>query len=372
MKSTRQKMFAGYADWVIGQGGNPSHMAKRLIYVRYFLNNARSVTQKGLSDLLKMDAAGLCGNGKGESGIHAVKDFLRFMNRGMPEASMDDPQPLKRLDDIAAENRASVNSFVEWMDTELDLSASTVNAYSTGLIQFFRYSNEFSLDSAKRFVATLEEKGFKPQTVSNRMSALEKYGEYIGKPIRMRRPKIRKTLNVENVPTEREYRKLCDWLKEKQPLHYLWVRLLATTGARVSEFVQFRWADVLSGEVTLRGKGNKYRRFFFQKEVIDECRAWLGDRDADGPVAVNRYGDLISTRGIAELMRGWAVRCGIEKSKIHPHAFRHFFAKMYLKRTNDIVKLADIMGHGSIETTRIYLQRSYDEQKRDFNRAVTW
>ena len=340
--------------------------------MRYFLNNARSVTQKGLSDLLKMDAAWLCGEGRGESGIHAVKDFLRFMKRGMPEASVETPQPLKRLDDIAAENRASVNAFVEWMDTELDLSVSTVRAYSTGLIQFFRYSNEFSLDSAKKFVATLEEKGFSPKTVSNRMSALEKFGEYIGKPMKMRRPKIKRTLNVENVPTEREYRKLCDYLKEKEPLHYLWVRLLATTGARVSEFVQFRWSDVLSGEVTLRGKGNKYRRFFFQKGVIDECRVWLGDRDIGGPVAVNRFGEQISTRGIASLMRGWAARCGIESRKIHPHAFRHFFAKMYLSRTNDIVKLADIMGHGSIETTRIYLQRSYDEQKRDFNRAVTW
>lgn len=73
--------------------------------MRYFLNNARSVTQKGLSDLLKMDAAWLCGEGRGESGIHAVKDFLRFMKRGMPEASVETPQPLKRLDDIAAENR---------------------------------------------------------------------------------------------------------------------------------------------------------------------------------------------------------------------------------------------------------------------------
>lgn len=365
-------MFAGYADWLIGQGGNPSRMARRLMSVRWFLNNARSVTWKGLSALLQEDAAGLLGDGDRESGIRAIKDFLRFMQCGMPEAGEESPKPLRRLDDIAAENRASVNSFVEWMDAELDLSESTVRGYSDGLIQFFRYSNEFSLDSAKRFVATLEEKGFSPKTVSCRMSALEKYGKYVGKPIRMRRPKIRRTLNVENVPTEMEYRRLCGYLKEHDTQHYLWVRILATTGARVSEFIQFRWTDVLAGEVTLRGKGNKYRRFFFKKEVIEESREYLEGKPVDGAVAVNRLGDIISRRGIASLMSSWADKCGIDRRKMHPHAFRHFFAKMYLNKTNDIVKLADIMGHGSIETTRIYLQRSHDEQKRDYNRAVTW
>jgi site-specific recombinase XerD len=57
---------------------------------------------------------------------------------------------------------------------------------------------------------------------------------------------------------------------------------------------------------------------------------------------------------------------------MHAHAFRHFFAKMFLKKTKDIIQLADLLGHGSVDTTRIYLQKSYDEQQRDFNKNVTW
>ena len=48
---------------------------------------------------------------------------------------------------------------------------------------------------------------------------------------------------------------------------------------------------------------------------------------------------------------------------MHAHAFRHFFAKMFLKKNKDVIQLADLLGHGSVDTTRIYLQKSYDEQK---------
>ena len=64
--------------------------------------------------------------------------------------------------------------------------------------------------------------------------------------------------------------------------------------------------------------------------------------------------------------------CGIDSKKMHAHAFRHFFAKMFLKKTKDVIQLADLLGHGSVDTTRIYLQKSYDEQQREFNKNVTW
>ena len=71
-------------------------------------------------------------------------------------------------------------------------------------------------------------------------------------------------------------------------------------------------------------------------------------------------------------MKNWGKACGIDPKKMHPHAFRHFFAKMFLKKNKDVIQLADLLGHGSVDITRIYLQKSYDEQKREFNRSVTW
>ena len=80
----------------------------------------------------------------------------------------------------------------------------------------------------------------------------------------------------------------------------------------------------------------------------------------------------VSDRGLNERLKRIGDKLGIAKEKMHPHAFRHFFAKMYLKKTKDVVGLAELLGHGSVDTTRIYLQKSYDEQKREIDRAVTW
>ena len=158
---------------------------------------------------------------------------------------------------------------------------------------------------------------------------------------------------------------------KKNKDYYFFVKILATTGARVSEFLQFRWEDITNGEVTLKGKGNKYRRFFFQKSLQKEVLQYIGEAGKTGYVATGRFG-LLSDRGLNQIMKEWGDMCGIERKKMHPHAFRHFFAKMFLKKNKDVIQLADLLGHGSVDTTRIYLQKSYDEQKKEFNRSVTW
>ena len=81
---------------------------------------------------------------------------------------------------------------------------------------------------------------------------------------------------------------------------------------------------------------------------------------------------IIAYKGFDENLKNWGAKVGIHKSKMHAHAFRHFFAKMYLRKTKDVIQLAEILGHGSINTTRIYLQKSNEEQKRDFNKNVNW
>lgn len=90
-----------------------------------------------------------------------------------------------------------------------------------------------------------------------------------------------------------------------------------------------------------------------------------------GILAIGKYGK-ISSRGLSSDMKAWGKSCGIPSEKMHPHAFRHFFAKMFLKKSRDIVLLADLLGHANMDTTRIYLQKSYEEQKASFTRSVSW
>ena len=93
-----------------------------------------------------------------------------------------------------------------------------------------------------------------------------------------------------------------------------------------------------------------------------------------GVIAVNRAGGVCSTRGVAQLLHAMAERAGVDAKKCHPHAFRHFFAKMYLKRskTKDVTELADLLGHSGLDTTMVYIKRSQEEQKRMFNKNVDW
>lgn len=253
-----------------------------------------------------------------------------------------------------------------------DYSPHTVDIYHTSLKQYFEYANLINMENCKRFIRTLEEKSLSPQTIRLRITALEKFSKWLKKPIELKRPKMKRKLDVNNVPTEEEYNRLLDFLKTKSNKdYYFFIKVLGTTGARLSEFQQFTWEDIAIGEVVLKGKGNKYRRFFFQKQLQQEVKDYIKETGKSGTLAVGRYGPL-TQRGFSQHLKAWGKHCGIDSRKMHAHAFRHFFAKMFLKKNKDVIQLADLLGHGSVDTTRIYLQKSYDEQKKDFNRNVTW
>ena len=68
----------------------------------------------------------------------------------------------------------------------------------------------------------------------------------------------------------------------------------------------------------------------------------------------------------------FAEKYGMNKEVVYPHSFRHRFAKNFLDRFNDLALLADLMGHESIETTRIYLRRTASEQQRIVDKVVNW
>ncbi len=67
-----------------------------------------------------------------------------------------------------------------------------------------------------------------------------------------------------------------------------------------------------------------------------------------------------------------ALRYGVDQDVVYPHSFRHLFAKNFIERNPDISLLADLMGHESIETTRIYLRRTANEQRAAVNKAINW
>ena len=179
---------------------------------------------------------------------------------------------------------------------------------------------------------------------------------------------------LDNVISQTDYERLKKGLKQDHNMFwYFVVRFLCSSGARISELLQIKVEHVRMGYMDLCSKGGKIRRIYFPESLCTEGLQWLESNGvSSGFLFTNRSGQPISPRGISLQLKALARRYGVPENTVYPHSFRHRFAKNFLNRFNDIALLADLMGHESIETTRIYLKRSSDEQRLLIDRVVTW
>ena len=208
-----------------------------------------------------------------------------------------------------------------------------------------------------------------------RIQAINKYLCFLDKKnLLLKAVKIQQKTYLENVISNADYNFLKDSLKKDKDYDcYFLVRFLASTGARVSEVIQFKVEHVNCGYFDLYSKGGKIRRIYIPKKLVNEAKKWLKEIDKDsGYLFVNKKGNRITTRGIALKLKSCAKKYGIDINVVYPHSFRHRFAKNFLEKFNDISLLADLMGHDSIETTRIYLRRTTTEQKDIVDKIVIW
>ena len=179
---------------------------------------------------------------------------------------------------------------------------------------------------------------------------------------------------LENVISNADYIYLKEQLKKDNYMEwYFIVWYMTATGARVSELVQFKVEHIMLGYIDLTSKGGKLRRLYIPRTLQNETLIWLNQQNrTSGYIFLNRYGVRITTRGIHQQLKIYAEKYGIDKKVVYPHSFRHRFAKNFLEKCSDIAFLADIMGHESIETTRIYLRKTSTEQQELLNKIVTW
>lgn len=216
---------------------------------------------------------------------------------------------------------------------------------------------------------------FKPKTVNLRLQGLNNYLEFIGEEkSALKFVKVQQKNFLENVISNADYTFLKNSLKKDGNTEwYFVVWYLAATGARVSELVQIKVEHVQTGHIDLYSKGGKLRRLYIPKRLKEETLAWLVEMNrASGYLFLNRFGERISTRGVAGQLKTYAEKYGLDTKVVYPHSFRHRFAKNFLDKFNDIALLADLMGHESIETTRIYLRRTASEQQAIVDKIVTW
>ena len=216
---------------------------------------------------------------------------------------------------------------------------------------------------------------YSAKTVNLRITAINSYLDFTEfEGIRLKSLRIQQKPYLDNVISQEDYERMRDSLLQDGEIfwHFV-VRFLACTGARVSELCMFTVESIRDGHLDIVSKGQKLRRIYIPSRLAKDATKWLHDIGRfDGYVFASAGEKPMTTRGIAMGLKRHAKKYGIDPDVVYPHSFRHRFAKNFIAKCPDIAFLADLMGHESIETTRVYLRRTAAEQREAVDATIDW
>ena len=218
----------------------------------------------------------------------------------------------------------------------------------------------------------LRQSGYKPETVNGKLSAVNKFlscmgwGECCVKYLKIQRRLFRSTGRE---LTKDEYTRLVETAQSlgKTRLALL-IETICATGIRVSE-VKYITAEALrAGRADISLKG-KIRTVLLPGKLCRKLQKYAKKQKiTSGEVFLTRSGKGISRRQIWAEMKALCKQARVAPSKVFPHNLRHLFARTFYRVSRDVAKLADVLGHSSIETTRIYLISTGAEHVRQLDR----
>ena len=255
-----------------------------------------------------------------------------------------------------------------------DRSPGTIEKYLHDASDFALWLGQRKLthETAVQWREFLLQQNYAPVTINSMLSAVNSLFKFLGRGdcrIRFLRVQRRTFREQSRELTRAEYQKLLDTAAEQgQERLGLLMETICATGIRVSEvrYITVEAAQRGRAEISLKGK---IRTILLPAKL---CRKLLKyarkQKTASGEIFLTRSGKPVSRRQIWREMKTLCAKAGVESSKVFPHNLRHLFAATFYKVCRDIVKLADILGHSSINTTRIYLMTTGMEHARQLEK----
>ena len=252
-------------------------------------------------------------------------------------------------------------------------SPGTIAKYTRDLTAFALWldGRGATKENAARWKTHLLERGCKPETVNSKLSAINGFFAFMGWPIKVKFLKIQHQLfrDPARELSRQEYDRLLTAARESgQERLALIMETLCATGIRVSELRYITVEAALAGRATITLKG-KIRTILLPAKL---CRKLLKyakkQKTASGEIFLTKSGRPITRRQVWFELKRLCKAAGVESTKVFPHNLRHLFATTFYRACRDIVRLADVLGHSSIDTTRIYLMVSGTEQQRQLDR----
>lgn len=243
---------------------------------------------------------------------------------------------------------------------ERENAEATIKKYLTDIRTFFRYlEQDFTINKNKilDYKKWLLE-SYTVNSVNSMLASLNQFLEFLDlENFKAKRVRVQKTLFLreEKELTIKEFKQLLKTaLEEGKEQLALCMETIVSTGIRVSELEFFTVEGLKKGAIIISNKG-KYRKILLPKAIKRKLLRFA-EKSAitKGPIFVTRNGKPKSRTSIWREMKALKEKTGIDGNKIFPHNLRHLFARLYYEVTKDIAGLGDLLGHSSLNVTRIY------------------
>ncbi|WP_283699264.1 tyrosine-type recombinase/integrase [Clostridium perfringens] len=260
-------------------------------------------------------------------------------------------------------------------ESKRGLSDGTLKKYEIDLNLFFEYmeqkQNMKSLNSVTdeegqkiidRYIYYLKREGYKPSTINGKIVSINKFLNYLGYEFKAKAIKIQHKMYIENIISEREFEKLIRACKDNKR-DYTIIMTLANTGLRISELLSLTINDIKKESIYIYGKGGKSRELILSPQLKKILNDYIENYRMKTHKRLLFTGErgALKRNAINKILLKYQKKTRISKEKMHPHSFRHFYAKYLINKGVGLDVIQTLLGHENINTTAIYTKSSKKE-----------
>ena len=256
---------------------------------------------------------------------------------------------------------------------EEEKSENTLEKYIRDVTAFSAFCNgAITKDTVIAYKQSLIDGGYAVRSINSMLASINSLFSFLGwYELRVKSLKVQQQVFCpeEKELTKAEYERLCHTAERKQNERLcLILQTICGTGIRVSELQFITVEAVRKGEATVSLKG-KTRSIFIVRNLQRKLLRYISEQKITaGAIFITRTGKPLSRTNIWRKMKNLCIEAEVNPEKVFPHNLRHLFARVFYGIEKDIAKLADILGHSSISTTRIYIISTGTEHRQRMER----
>jgi len=268
---------------------------------------------------------------------------------------MNKKEMIAKLDEFITELR-----YQEKADRTLSKYRSDVMKF----IDFVKHDNDITKDDVLDYKKKITSGSYKASSINSYIVAVNKFLRWCGNDnLKVKKLKLQQKSSIDDIVSLSDYKRLLRFAKKLgHDDIYMIMKIIATTGIRIGELKFFTVEGIKTFYIHVRKKG-KDRDVILTQELARELRKYCREHKIqDGEIF------KLSDSTIWRRMKKIAGASKVKKEKVHAHSFRHLFAKEFYEEYRDAMELADILGHSSLETTRIYTRSTNEEKRKKLER----